>query len=177
MRKKYELFFTVLFIMVSLVCSPLIAAEALSEKDYVIAGLKIMDSLKQVQSSMGELKLVKTEKDEISHLTIRTYEGKGVKMTLANYGQDKQPDWRLWFVEISSSGYPTFRGVKVGDRKEKVREKYGAPEHPGEYKKDGRKYLLWDYADMDPKVMKSIAFRIDKEKGVVTSISIGQIID
>lgn len=164
-----RIFAVTLIVLLSITIA--ICAESLDKKDYSIASLKPGDNLSKVKSIFKDLKKTSTYTNEIANCPVGVYENKDVKLDIASY--DKETC--LWAIEVFSSKYPTYRGVKVGDDKQIIIDKYGKATFTDIFDIKGKEYLAWFYEDM--KTMKRILFKIDKKTNKIYSISVSMIID
>ncbi|OQA18298.1 MAG: hypothetical protein BWY64_01567 [bacterium ADurb.Bin363] len=150
------------------------STEAFSEKDFTLASIKLTDSIEKVKVILGELKFIDSYENEIARCPVKIYEAKEVRLNIAFYKENKKIETQVWSIEVFTLKYPTARGIKVGDSMKKVREKYGDAGFADEIKENGKTYLYWYY---ESEIMKRLVFKIDKTKGIVTSIMSAMIID
>lgn len=144
----------------------------LKETDYSIAGIAPGDSLDRAKEVFGEQKYESKSNDEISGNIVYHYLVKG----LAEYSASNSPEGMLiWSLTILNSEYKTPRGIKVGDKKGLVIEKYGKKYYETTYDMEGKKYLILDYSSM--KFYKALVFYINKSTNCVEKIRVALIID
>lgn len=154
------------FLLVGAMPSPAPAQEPapgpLEPADYVIAGMdQGMDST-DVRRLLGPPDSVEVRSNEFEvggEFRDWYYDGLAV-----SYGSNAD----LIGVVVTSAGYPTRRGLRVGDPVEQVRSRYGEPElrHEG----------TWTY--VDPRERYSLyVVEVEVEEGRVSRIYVGRFVD
>lgn len=161
----------ILLTLIAILLTPVFAADSFTDSDYELAGIKFMDSLEEVEDTLGPLILVDSYFNEIASCDVNIYKAKDVKVSITSFGEGQ-----VWSIEVFSPNYSTFRGIKVGNSVAKVIDKYGEPDFKDSFEdKNGKSFSYWSYENMED--MKRLIFKVDNVKNVVWSIAAGMIID
>lgn len=136
--------------------------EKIADIDLVLASLKYRDTLDKVQNSLGEPELVQVlDMKDSTGCNLFIYEVSGLRLHVA-----EGSSW-IMNIETFALQYSSARGVKVGDLKHVVMEKYGQPDEVRDY--GGCIRLVYAHPE---RPIENIAFNIDVEANIVTSVSV-----
>ncbi|MDQ7824961.1 MAG: hypothetical protein RDV48_19330 [Candidatus Eremiobacteraeota bacterium] len=151
------------------------APAALSRGDFAIGSVAAGDSFSKAVKVFGKPTLVKTTKDEISGSEVHHYRtASGVEFSAAD--SPDVPDGRaIWSITVSDAKFATPRGIKVGDAKSLVINKYGKPPSQSEVKTEGKTLIMLDYSSM--KFYRALVFFVNKSRNAVEKIQAALIID